>query len=577
MLPLKYLSESDEYRHLSQGFSEDLIIDLSRFDALHIISNHTTQDLKEDDQEALKGLEVDYLVSGSFRHFGDNVRINTQLIRFEDNSLVWADRFDEDISNIFNIQDEIIEKIVSSLQQRIEINLLEGSIQKDKTNLQAYTNYLLGMKKLREGSVEADMEARNYFEKALENDPNYSRAISGLSLTYFNEWSCQLWDRWDISQKGAHDYAEKAVEVNENDYVALTVLGITNLYLRDYEKSEHFLRKSLRINPNDADNLIQIASCMAYLGYKSEAVSLLEKALRLNPLNRDWYNGIGSFIYYEVGDFEKSIELGVKAPVNQTFIDLSAFIAAAFFETSQEEMMRKYWKQYLQIFKTKINGGEEASSEEAARWMLSVNPYKDNSHLKKFLDHITEQSIDTKEQTRTQQPRSSFIFTNGIWKIIFDHHEISLPDSKGLQDIAALLKKPFQEISCLELMGAVQDEEGVELIDQKAREEIKAKINSLSEDIEEADSMQDSERSAQLREEYDQLVDHLSGSLGLGGKSRKTGATAERARTAIAWRIKSALKKIEKTHPSLARHLSNSIKTGTACSYKPESSPDWKF
>ena len=94
---------------------------------------------------------------------------------------------------------------------------------------------------------------------------------------------------------------------------------------------------------------------------------------------------------------------------------------------------------------------------------------------------------------------------------------------------------------------------------------------------EEAALMSNAEKANALREEYDQLVDHLSKSLGLGGKIRKTDSPVERARSAVTWRIRSAIKKIEKAHPSLGKHLSKSIDTGTFCSYSPEKEYDWVF
>jgi tetratricopeptide (TPR) repeat protein len=139
------------------------------------------------------------------------------------------------------------------------------------------------MNLLKKGTLESDLKARAHFEAALKINPQFARAYSGISLSYFNEWSCQLWDRWDVSQKGAHKYALKAIEYDENDYISLAVLGRTFLYLGEYRKAEHFLRKSLRMNPNDADNLILIAFYMVYLGYAGEAETLYFRARDLNP------------------------------------------------------------------------------------------------------------------------------------------------------------------------------------------------------------------------------------------------------------------------------------------------------
>ena len=149
--------------------------------------------------------------------------------------------------------------------------------------------------------------------------------------------------------------------------------------------------------------------------------------------------------------------------------------------------------------------------------------------------------------------------------------------AKGLHDIRALISAPETSIHCAELMGSrFEGEEGSLVIDEKAKRSYQEKIRSLQEDIREAEAMNDLDRASSLNEEYDNLVDHLSKSLGLAGKTRKTGSSVEKARSAVTWRIRSAIKKIGKQHPQLAKHLSHSIKTGTLCSYHPEQSVNWQ-
>ena len=101
------------------------------------------------------------------------------------------------------------------------------------------------------------------------------------------------------------------------------------------------------------------------------------------------------------------------------------------------------------------------------------------------------------------------------------------------------------------------------------------RIKEIQIEIENAEELNNTIGLTSLREEYDSLLEHLSESLGMSGKSRKVGSTVEKARTAVTWRIRSSIKKIQKVHPSLANHLSKSIRTGTQCSYKPELLIDW--
>jgi len=129
---------------------------------------------------------------------------------------------------------------------------------------------------------------------------------------------------------------------------------------------------------------------------------------------------------------------------------------------------------------------------------------------------------------------------------------------------------------CSELMGTPDSlSEPTPMLDEKARRAYEARIREIQEEIREAEEMNDLGRSEKLNAEFDQLTDHLSKSLGLGKRSCKLDADTDRARAAVTWRIRNAIRKIEAVHPSLANHLNHAIRTGTFCGYKPEKEPHW--
>ena len=304
ILPFKNISPAKDLNYFVDGFTEDLITDLSRYSSLRVISKHSTMLIQEENQienDLVSALKVDFLVRGSFRQKGENVRINAQLVKSGQQEIIWSNRHDAKIDEIFEVLDDLIEQLVSTLQRQVDIHLLAASKSKPQTSLAAYEYWLMGKQELEKGNLDADNRARAMFQKALEIEPNYSRAYAGLSMSYFNEWSCQFWERWDYSQKGAFEYAKKAVELDDANYVSMTVLGRLYIYKGEWEQAEHYLRKSLRLNPNDTDNLMQIASCFIHLGYLDEAEELYLKTLKLNPINTDWYFSFASMLYFENG------------------------------------------------------------------------------------------------------------------------------------------------------------------------------------------------------------------------------------------------------------------------------------
>jgi hypothetical protein len=149
---------------------------------------------------------------------------------------------------------------------------------------------------------------------------------------------------------------------------------------------------------------------------------------------------------------------------------------------------------------------------------------------------------------------------------------------KGLEDLALLFARPLQEIHCLELMGAeVVAQSGVPGLDDRARREYQARVRGLQQEIDDARSANDPLRAERAEAELDALIQQLSAAFGLARRPRPTGSTAERARTAVTWRIRTAIKRLGETHPELGRHLENAVRTGTWCTYQPEAAVEWKI
>jgi hypothetical protein len=177
------------------------------------------------------------------------------------------------------------------------------------------------------------------------------------------------------------------------------------------------------------------------------------------------------------------------------------------------------------------------------------------------------------------------------WHLVFAGSSVRVRDVKGLGDIARLLALPGREFHVLDLVvgtapGARPDKwdgpwtpEGDTgtLIDAEARARYRRRLTELEEEVADAEAAADPARAGRAREEYDALVAALTAAYGLGGRARRMGDPAERARSAVTQRIRAALERIDTHHPALGRHLRNSIRTGTFCSYRPEGPVAWEL
>jgi predicted ATPase len=162
------------------------------------------------------------------------------------------------------------------------------------------------------------------------------------------------------------------------------------------------------------------------------------------------------------------------------------------------------------------------------------------------------------------------------WRVGFGGRTVRVRDVKGVRDLAILLARPGVDVHALELMGGadVGDSAGPAL-DEHARKAYQARIVELQHDIDAARDDNDRARAERAEIELDALVEQLSEAFGLGGRSRTTGSSAERARTAVTYRVRAAIRKLDQLHPELGRHLTNSVRTGTWCSYRPETEITW--
>jgi tetratricopeptide (TPR) repeat protein len=162
------------------------------------------------------------------------------------------------------------------------------------------------------------------------------------------------------------------------------------------------------------------------------------------------------------------------------------------------------------------------------------------------------------------------------WTVAWAGRSVHLRDAKGVGDLASLLAAPGRPFHVLDLVGGPGDRGGDEVLDRPAREAYRARAEELREELEQAQRDHDPERAALARVELEAVADELAAAVGLGGRARRLGDPAERARKTVSWRLRATLDRIERTHPALGQHLRRSVRMGTFCSYEPDPPVRWE-
>jgi TolB-like protein len=581
--PFDNLSGDSAHDYFARGFVEDIATELSRFATVEVLHPNTVwASLMRGGAERVP---ADHIVHGSVRRAGQALRVSVQLVEVANSRQIWADRYDATAADLHTVQDAIAARIARSLAVEVDEARLDAARRAPLTSLDAYDCWLRGLECVRNGTVEADAEARSYFERALEIDPRYARAYAGLSLSHFNEWSCQAWAQWDEKERLAHDYAQRAVALDKSDAMVQVVLGRILVYRRRYDEAAHHLERALLLNPNDTDVLVHASLLQAYLGDPDAALVTANKAMRLNPAYPPWYAAPAGLALFMLGRDRECLEIIARAPTRM-FVDVAAFAAASSALSGDATLAKHYLREFLEDFQTRIAFGRAAEAGEPLRWLLHVNPFRRQEHGERLARGLAlaglEADPDEGRAEAIARPSTpdlapaTFRRDGSLWTLAFGGSSVQLTHQKGFVDLVQLLSRPGTEMHCLELADRPAETGGdVPVLDERARRELKARVRELQQEIDEADAAHDLGRAQRAREELDQIVEHLTGALGLGGRARPLGSAAERARSAVTWRIRNSIKKITSAHSRLGRHLENSVRTGTFCAYEPETPTNW--
>jgi TolB-like protein/class 3 adenylate cyclase/Tfp pilus assembly protein PilF len=286
----KNLSKDEEQDFFCEGFSEDLISVLSQFRKLVVLSGNASFSYRSSNKTPKKigeELGVRYMLEGSVRKLGPKMRIGSNLIYTDSGKTVWSNKFDTTIDEIFDVQDDLIETIVSTIVGRVEANTVLHLANARPDKLGAYEAVLQGLEFHRKsGIMEENAEkAFGLFEKAIEIDPNYARAHAwrACSLANLSEWQGKL----DENISDCLSSVTKALEIDPNDPEAHRILGAIKLMREDFDQAEYHHERARELCPSDAYIIQRYATLLIYLGKPGKALDEIFNAKRIDPFCPD--------------------------------------------------------------------------------------------------------------------------------------------------------------------------------------------------------------------------------------------------------------------------------------------------
>ena len=289
VLPFDNMSEDTNQEYFSDGISEDLITDLSKSAGLLVLARNSSFRYKGKPvgiKQIAKELGVRYVVEGSVRKVGEQVRINAQLIDASTGHHLWAERYDGNLNDIFALQDRIVRKIVAALAVELTDDEQERIISEETISFPAYNAFLKGSDSFNRHDVETMKKGVLYFEKAIELDPKYWKAYAALGDIYFDMAANGLTKKiLGISRPEACFKARHYLEISmkKPTVISYRLASFMSVWKRQYEEAIVFSERAIALNPSDSKANVVMSLASNFAGRGKQGVHFAKRAFRIDP------------------------------------------------------------------------------------------------------------------------------------------------------------------------------------------------------------------------------------------------------------------------------------------------------
>ena len=312
VLPFVNMSGDAEQEYFADGITEDIITALSKLRWFFVIARNSSFTYKGKAVEVkrvARELGVRYVLEGSVRKSGSRVRITAQLIDAASGNHIWAERYDSELNDIFDLQDLVTTRVVGAIAPKLEQIEIERATRKPTESLDAYDHYLRGMANLHHLTKDSNDEALRLFYKAIELDAGFASAY-GMAAWSFVQRKGNGWmgNRAQEVAEAAR-LARRAVELGADDATALSQAGYALVFVvHDLDSGPAILDRALALSPNLAGTLISSGWTKAFLGEPDIAIKYVTDAMRLSPLDPMSFRTIGAmaFAHFVAGSYDEA-------------------------------------------------------------------------------------------------------------------------------------------------------------------------------------------------------------------------------------------------------------------------------
>lgn len=357
VLPFADMSPLKDQEHFCDGMAEELISALTQLPEVRVASRTSAFQFKGhqgDIRRIGERLNVSSILDGSVRKAGNRVRITAELINVSDGYHLWSEKYDRQLEDIFEIQEEIARMIVDTLKVRLVEQPIQTLIQQHTSNMEAYNFYLQGRHYWIQRTLGGVQKAIEYFELAIDQDPNYALAYSGLadcnSVLGFYAFSSPA--KAYIAAKTA---AQRALEIDSTLAEGHCSLGAAIAYFeRDWVQAEKYLRKAVELNPRYGLGHCWYAGFLSIFGRFEDATAQIKLAQELDPIS-PLFSAFAGFNHFNQRQYDQAIQQCQKA------LEIDSNFALALWYSGVAYMKKGMHEQSIELLQHVVNVSHRAT------------------------------------------------------------------------------------------------------------------------------------------------------------------------------------------------------------------------
>jgi TolB-like protein/DNA-binding winged helix-turn-helix (wHTH) protein len=352
VLPFRNISGAENLEPFATGLTSDLITSLARVPEMLVISENSTRQYKDkvvDVRAVGNEMNVAHVLSGTIQGSHERVRIGVQLSETESGSAIWSQRYDRDIDDFLELQDDIVRRVLIGLQIELTHGETVRVLSRGTENLEAWLLNLEGIAEGFQFKLENNLKARELFSAAAKIDPDWAAPVSGIAWTYREAIRRGWTSNVEADRKQWLELARRCEEIDSQFYGCFIQLGNYHIENGRVEEGIALREKALALAPNDLSALSGLAWQLVLVGQVDRGLELLDRAKLVSPLHPGWLIATEAYAFQMNGQHDKAIEGFRYALAHGNFPDWHARLAAAYADAGDMENAKKE----AQVFREK--------------------------------------------------------------------------------------------------------------------------------------------------------------------------------------------------------------------------------